>query len=172
MDNSYSSTSTSLTTVGSDKIISGPFTMSTRDNGYFSREHSYTTNETSARSSTRSVQSQTGEENTYENIQQKTVLPKDISALKTPKFPLKRNLFILSEEDVRREESSLKSVSKTEDNNNVERSHVGASQSSQSDETIEFQSFDMSDDSPAIKLPAVVANSYKKAQKDIPVTFY
>ena len=158
-----------MTTVGSDKIISGPFSMSARDNGYFSREHSYTTNETSARSSTRSVQSQTGEENTYENVQQKTILPKDISSLKTPKFPLKRNLFILSEEEVRKEDISCKSVSKTEDIHNPPRSHTATSQS---DETIEFQSFDMSDESPTIKLPAVVANSYKKAQKDIPVTFY
>ena len=41
------------------------------------------------------------------------------------------------------------------------------------DEAVEFQSFDMLDQVPTnIKLPAVVANSYKKAQKDIPVTFY
>jgi len=161
------SSSSSLRTVGSDRIISGPFTMSTRDSSFsqFSRDHSYTTQDTSARSSTRSLQSQAcQQENNYENI-----LPKNISSVK-PTFPLKRNLFILSEEEVKKDDSL---VVEDEKQGQPKTKPKAASSQNTDDEAVEFQSFDMLDQVHTnIKLPAVVANSYKKAQKDIPVTFY
>ena len=173
------SMASTLTTVNSDRRIIGPMSFST--------ESSEISRNNSSRSSTRSeslpgiVMNPTNEtkedkDKNYKNYTEDTIVSG------------RRDLFTVSEETNNFQNKIMKKLQKEKDHDPTEDGLeslewcsskpkiIHKRNTSTVIDTFEDDNIDNSETedhpTPTIKLPAVVANSYIKAQKDIPVTFY
>ena len=170
------SMASTLTTVNSDRRIIGPMSFST--------ESSEISRNNSSRSSTRSeslpgiVMNPTNEtkEDKDKNYSQDTIVSG------------RRDLFTVSEETNNFQNKIMKKLQKEKDHDptedgleslewcNSKPKIIHKRNTSAVIDTFEDDNNDHDETedhpTPTIKLPAVVANSYIKAQKDIPVTFY
>jgi len=176
------SMASTLTTVNSDRRIIGPMS--------FSRENSVISRNNSSRSSARSeslpgiVMNPKSDAKDDKDKNEKEFTQKD------PAVTGRRDLFTVSEETNNFQNKIKKKLEKVKDHDhdptedgleslewcNSKPKIIHKRNTSTVIDTFEDNNHNVDETedypTPTIKLPAVVANSYRKAQKDIPVTFY